>query len=258
MPGIRSHVAFALVVESEDRAGAAAVGRHAGAKRASTAADAAAPSEAHTGAGTRARKRRRSQLVLSDTEQQDEARSIKARTGATPGRAPGSRTRQRRGTPVRGEWECRQMPSAAASRSEVIADSLEVDSCVADAADDMLNDVSSADTGHHDRADAQPHQAIQQAQPLPAQQPQQPQQQEQPGLVGEQGRAVDNAGPSAGAGKLLSGKIQWVGPSVEPPAQLGLNPSQHQTYYNAFTRVCLPIPAFTVCYFCKTPSRSCF
>lgn len=37
---------------------------------------------------------------------------------------------------------------------------------------------------------------------------------------------------------MLSGEIQWVGPSVDPPTGLGLGltPSQHQTFYAAFTR----------------------
>ncbi|KAL0056193.1 hypothetical protein WJX82_008598 [Trebouxia sp. C0006] len=41
---------------------------------------------------------------------------------------------------------------------------------------------------------------------------------------------------AGGAGQLLSGDIQWVGPSIEPPTGLGLTPSQHQTFYAAFAR----------------------
>ena len=228
---LRHLSAFALVSGPRDRAGPAAAAKQAGAKRGSTALEAAAPAGAKTEASTQARKRRRSRLILPETEQQEEARPIKARTGATPGTARGARNHQRSGYPVGGERACRQLSAAAATsgRGEVIADSLEVDGCVVDAADDMLDDVSSSDTGHHDRADTQQHQPIQQ--------------QQQAGLVGKQGRADADAGQSAGAGQLLSGEIQWAGPSIEPPAQLGLTPSQHQTYYNAFTRVRLPTPA---------------
>ncbi|KAL0040637.1 hypothetical protein WJX79_000270 [Trebouxia sp. C0005] len=41
---------------------------------------------------------------------------------------------------------------------------------------------------------------------------------------------------AGGAGQLLTGDIQWVGPSIEPPTGLDLTPSQHQTFYAAFAR----------------------
>ena len=125
----------------------------------------------------------------------------------------------------------RAATGGAASTSEVVADSLEVGSCVAHALGVVMDDVSSADTGRHEWADAQ--QAQREA--LQGQHPAQ-----QPSLmtVGEQGRAVAAAGQLAGAGQLLSGNIQWVGPSIDPPTHLGLAPSQHQTYYKAFSKAC--------------------
>ena len=120
----------------------------------------------------------------------------------------------------------------AASTSEVVADSMEISSCVTNAAGEMMDDVSSADTGHHE------HLVAQQAQRDALQR--QHQAKQQPGMLtlGEQGRAVRAAEQQAGLGQLLTGDIQWVGPSIGPPTQMGPAPSQHQTYYKAFSRVC--------------------
>lgn len=121
--------------------------------------------------------------------------------------------------------------------SEVVEDSLEVGSCVADAAGARMDDVSSADTGHHEHPDAQ---QAQRERPSAQQAQHDGLQGQQAGVVMlvEQGRAVGAAGQSAGLGQLLSGGIQWVGSSVDAPTQLGLVPSWHQTYYQAFSRVC--------------------
>ena len=120
----------------------------------------------------------------------------------------------------------------AADTSEVVADSMDISNCAAGAAGDMMDDVSSADTGHHEHPDAQQaqHDALQG----------QHQAQQQPGVLttGEQGRAGGAAGQLAGLGQHLNGDIQWVGNSIDPPRQMGLAPSQHQIYYKAFSRVC--------------------
>ena len=123
------------------------------------------------------------------------------------------------------------------SASEMVEDSLEVGSCVADAAGDRMDDVSSADTGHHEHPVAQ---QAQRERPDAQQAQRDALQGQQAGvlMLVEQGRAVAAAGQLAGLGQPLSGGIQWVGPSIDPPTQLGLVPSQHQTYYKAFSRVC--------------------
>lgn len=130
--------------------------------------------------------------------------------------------------------EERATAGAAAGTSEVVADSMEMGSCVADAdaGGDMMDDVSSADTGHHE------HLVAQQAQRDPLQGQHVAQQQPSVLTLGEQGSAVGGAGPPVGLGQLLSGDIRWVGPRIDPPTQMGLAPSQHQTYYKAFSRVC--------------------
>lgn len=142
--------------------------------------------------------------------------------------------------PGSAEEEC-AADGAAGSTSEVVADSMEGGGC---AVGDVMDDVSSADVGQqaqHRPLHAQqgaPH--AQQAQHNALQWQQQQAQQLSLMTVGEQGRAV---GP-AGLGQLLSGDIQWVGSAIDAPTQLGLTPSQHQTYYKAFSRVrCVPLLA---------------
>ena len=227
-------------------ADAAAAGRQARAKRGSAPSNATAAAEAKPGAHSRAKKRRRRLLVLPDSqlhEEQEEAhkriRKGKGSGALTAGPMTGSRAGHV--DPGSAEEE-RAADGAAASTSEVVADSMEFGSCMADAAGDIMDDVSSADTGHHEHPAAQQAQRerpdAQQAQPDALQG--QHQAQQQPGVLTmrEQGRAVGAAGQLVGLGQLLSGDIQWVGPRIDPPTQMCLAPSQHQTYYKAFSRVC--------------------
>lgn len=214
----------------------AAAERQARAKRGSTSGNVTGSAEAKLGAHSRANKRRRRLLVLPDSqlhEEQEEAyKRVRTRKGS---RAPtaGHMDNGRGGhvDPGSAEEEC-AADGAAAGTSEVVADSMQIGSCVADAAGDMMDDVSSADTGHHD------HLIAQQAQRDALQGQHQAQQQPSVLTLGEQGRAVGAAGQLVGLGQLLSGDIRWVGPSIDPPTQMGLAPSQHQTYFKAFSRVC--------------------
>lgn len=227
-------------------ADAAAAGRQARAKRGSAPSNATAAAEAQPGAHNRANKRRRRVLVLPDSqlhEEQEQAHK-RVRTGKGSGAltaGPMNGSRAGHVDPGSAEEE-RGAGGAAASTSEVVADSMEIGSSVADAAGDIMDDVSSADTGHHEHPAAQQVQHerpdAQQAQPDALQG--QHQAQQQPGVLTtrEQGRAVGAAGQLVGLGQLLSGDIQWVGPRIDPPTQMCLAPSQHQTYYKAFSRVC--------------------
>lgn len=209
------------------RSPSAAAGRRALTKPGRASAN---PARGLPAASGRAKKRRRTLLVLPESELQEEPADRHAsRTplaSPMPDMAPGLVS------PGSAEEEC-PAEGAAGSTSEVVADSLEIGQmCGACGVDDAMDDVSSADIG-------QPH--AQQAQREALLKQQQQQQQAQPlSLVtgGKQGRAVGSTGQSAGLGQLLSGDIQWVGPAIDPPTQLGSAPLQHQTYYKAFSRVC--------------------
>lgn len=133
-------------------------------------------------------------------------------------------------------------------RDVVVADSLELGSCRAAASADVHDEVSSADTSdvHEPPPQKEPLLQLPNAQhphsDFHKQEPPQSRQQQQPAgqlTTAGQGRVAGVGGQAAGAGQLLSGEIQWVGPSVDPPTGLGLGltPSQHQTFYAAFTRV---------------------
>lgn len=222
---------------------AAAAGRQAGAKRGSSnSGNATASGEAKLAGSGRAKKRRRSALVLPESQPQEEQAGAHKRARARKGiRTPpaglmGS-TRGQVVDPCGAEEEQAADGATAGSASEVVEDSLEVGSCVADAAGDRMDDVSSADTGH--REHLVPQQA-QRERPGAQQAQRDGLQRQQAGvlMLVEQGRAVGAAGQLAGLGQLLTGGIQWVGSSIDPPTQLGLAPSQHQTYYQAFSRVC--------------------
>ena len=184
--------------------------------------------EPQAAASGRANKRRRTLLVLPESQPQEEQADRHAGTGNrdTPA-GPMHDMGLALMIPGRAEEGC-AAEGAAGSMSEVVADSMEIGGC------DAMDDVSSADTGQP-RAQQAQHEALfkqqqhQEAQALRLM------------MLGKQGRAVGSAGQSAGLGQLLSGDIQWVGPATDPPTQLGLNPSQHQTYYKAFSRVC-PMP----------------
>ncbi|KAL0028399.1 hypothetical protein WJX77_003852 [Trebouxia sp. C0004] len=140
----------------------------------------------------------------------------------------------------------------AAGRGVIVADSMEFGSCMAATSADIQDEVSSGDTNNDHQAgqvllgqQLQPPQAEQhQLHDQPLQQAYLqlapgPMQQQQGNMViaGLSGAAGGNVEQQAGgAGQLLSGDIQWVGPSIEPPTGLGLTPSQHQTFYAAFAR----------------------
>lgn len=217
--------------------GAAAAGRQAGAKRGSShSGNATASAEPKLGGNSRAKKRRRSALVLPESQSQEEQaeaqKHVRARKGSrNPPAGLRDSTRGRLVDPGGVEEE-----GPTGSASEVVEDSLEVGSCVADGAGDRMDDVSSADTGHHEHPTAQ---QAQRERPDAQQAQRNGLQGQQAGvlMLVEQGRADGAAGQLAGLGQLLSGGIQWVGSSVDPPTQLGLAPSQHQTYYKAFSRV---------------------
>ncbi len=219
----------------------------------------------------RIRKRRRVDLVIPESEQQfEEERAAGSAWAAHPagpeaeeaqadqlhdGRAVATAGRQqprhlRRG----GEQEGRGRLCNAAGRGVVVADSMEFGSCMAAASAVIQDEVSSADTNSDHQAgrvllrhklqapQAEQHQlhhqVQQQAQPQLAPGPVQQQQQGEmviAGLSRAAGGGVEQQ--AVGAGQLLSGDIQWVGPSIEPPTGLGLTPSQHQTFYAAFARV---------------------
>ena len=203
---------------------AAAASRHA-AKRQRTPSGAQAPAHALLGGpnnNSRAAKRRRTLQGLAQGQQPEDAPACaEAAVGAAADKTPVGPADP---TCCDGENQG-QVPNgaAAAGRSMVLADSVEVGSCVAD---DVLDDVSSADAEHHQHYTAA----------------QQQQQQQQRGhRVSQQGRAVVGAAHSAGKGQWLSGDLLWKGPSIEPPTELGLHPLEHQTYYKGFTRVCLRV-----------------
>ena len=132
------------------------------------------------------------------------------------------------------------------SRGVVVADSLELGSCRAAASADVHDEVSSADTSdvHEPPPQKKPLLQLPHAQHPHSdfhkqQLPQSRQQQAGRLTTVGQGKVAGVEGQAAGAGQLLSGEIQWVGPSVDPPTGLGLGltSSQHQTFYAAFTRV---------------------
>ena len=201
--------------------------------------------------GGKGMKRRRVELVIPESEQQAEDKqqprgSAWAACPAGPEAeeedeecpAPDAAHRIRsRPRHSNEEQEAQDQHVPAAGRNVVIADSMEAGcSAVADA-DDVMDEVSSADTEDLHRPEPQHRQQLQSQHHQ--QQQQQQQQQPQAASAGEQGRAVAGPGQAAvaGVGQLLSGDVQWVGPGVDPPTGLGLTPSQHQTYYGAFTRV---------------------
>ncbi len=166
-----------------------------------------------------------------------------------------------------GEQEEREGMCNAAGRGVVVADSMDFGSCMAAASAGAQDEVSSADTNSDHQAGRvvlrqqlqapqaeqhqlhhlpPKHQAQPQLGPGAMQQQQGPMQQQQQqqgemviaglsGVAGGGGGGVEQQ--TGGAGQLLSGDIQWVGSSIEPPTGLGLNPSQHQTFYAAFARV---------------------
>ena len=211
-----------------------------------TSGTATASAEAKPEAHSRVNERRRKLLVLPDSQQYEEQEGAHERVRTRKGsRNPtaGSMDQSRGGHVDRGSTkEKRAADGAAASTSEVVADSMEIGSCVADAAGDMMDDVSSADTGHHEHLVAQHAQregpGAQQAQCDAL--PRQHQAKQHPGMLtlGEQGRAVGAAGQPELLGQLLTGDIQWVGSRIDPPTQMTLAASHHQTYYKAFSRVC--------------------
>ena len=240
------------------------------------------------GRSGRMRKRRRVDLIIPESEQQSEeeqaAGSAWAAHPAGPeaeeaqvdqlhdGRAVATAGRRqprhlRRG----GEQEEREGLCNAAGRGVVVADSMEFGSCMAPASADVQDEVSSADTNNDHQAGRvllrQQLQAPQAEQhQLHRQPPQQQthiqlasgtmQQQQQGGMVTAGLSRAAGGGveqQAGGAGQLLSGDIQWVGPSIEPPTGLGLTPSQHQTFYAAFARVrpCGRLIISSICTLCN-------
>ena len=225
----------------------------------------------------RLRKRRRVDLVIPESEQQfEEGRAAGSAWAAHPAGPEAEEAqadqlhddtavttagrRQPRHLLRGGEQEEWEGLCNAAGRGVVVADSMEFGSCMAAASADVQDEVSSADTNNDHQAgrivlrqqlqapQAEQHQlhiqppqqqAHTQLGPGPMQQQQQ--QQQQGGMVTAGfSRAAGGGGveqQAGGAGQLLSGDIQWVGPSIEPPTGLGLTPSQHQTFYAAFARV---------------------
>lgn len=217
----------------------------------------------------RMRKSHRVDLVIPESEQQfEEERAAGSAWAAHPAgpeaeeaqvdqlhddRALATAGRQQpRHLRSGGEQEGRERLCNAAGRGVVVADSIEFGSCMAAASADVQDEVSSADTNDDHQAGQvllrQQLQAPQTEQHQLHYQPLQPQPQAGLGPMQQQQGEMVIAGLSraagggveqqaGGAGQLLSGDIQWVGPSIEPPTGLGLTPSHHQTFYAAFARV---------------------
>ena len=192
------------------------------------------------------KKHRRVEQVIPESEQQaeeDDGVGLAAHPAGPHSEEEDDQTASRGGRAHsrnlhrKEEQDAQEQVQSVPAGSVIVADSLEVDDSMVGCSAELFDEVSSADTGHRHRPGLQ---MTDQVQPMhhPQQQQQAQPQQPLPALaVPEQGRAVGGVGQVAEAGQLLRGEVQWLGPSVEPPAVMGSAPSQHQTYYSAFSRV---------------------